>query len=144
MDIADDLHTLFEARREAFEIMDGQPTDADLHHIVEELAKILYPIQFDKEGGKHNLAGLIMDKANYTDRFGAPFPRPKHSARYDELIADGATGVIRAKSEAIHCVRITEWDAFEAVEREAQSSSSTHLTRRGIPSCVGRLPFMHG
>ena len=28
MAIANDLHTLFEARREAFLILDGQPTDA--------------------------------------------------------------------------------------------------------------------
>ena len=47
MDIADDLHTLFNAQREAFKIVDGQPIDADLHLIVEELAKLLYPIQFD-------------------------------------------------------------------------------------------------
>ena len=38
MAIANDLHTLFEARREAFEIVDRKPTDSDLHHIVEELA----------------------------------------------------------------------------------------------------------
>ena len=47
MTISNDLHTLFEARREAFKIVDGQPIDADLHLIVEELAKLLYPIQFD-------------------------------------------------------------------------------------------------
>ena len=51
MAIADDLHTLFEARREAFETVDGQPTYSDLHHSVEELAKLLYPIYFYKEGG---------------------------------------------------------------------------------------------
>ena len=98
MAIADDLHTLFEARRKAFEIVDGQPTDSDLHHIVEELSKLLYTIQFNKEGGKHNLIGLIMDKADYTNCFGAPFPRPNCTTIYDESIANGATGVIRAKS----------------------------------------------
>ena len=51
MDIAYDLHSMFEAWHEAVEIMYGQPTYADLHHIVEELAKLLYTIQFDKEGG---------------------------------------------------------------------------------------------
>ena len=66
MDITNDLHTLFGARREAFEIVDGHPTDADLHCIVEELEKLLYPIKFYKEGGKHNLISLIMDKAEYT------------------------------------------------------------------------------
>ena len=64
MAIADDLNTLFEARCEAFEIVDGQPTDANLHCIAEELEKLLYPIHFDKEGGKHNLIGLIMENAD--------------------------------------------------------------------------------
>ena len=64
MAIADELHTLFEARREAFKLVDGQPTNADLHCIVEEISKLLYPIQFDKEGWKHNLIGIIMDKAD--------------------------------------------------------------------------------
>ena len=103
MVIANDLHTLSEAQREAFEIVDGQPTDADLHRIIEEPAKLLYLIQIDKERGKHNLVGLIMDKANYTKRFGATFPCPNGLAIYDESIADGVTSVICAKAEATHC-----------------------------------------
>ena len=84
--------------------------------------KLLYTIHFDKEGGKQNLIGLIMDKSDYTNRFGVPFPRPIHLAIYDESIADGATGVIRAKDKAIHRARITDWDMFKVAEREAQSS----------------------
>ena len=120
MAIANDLHTLFGARREAFEIVDRQPPDDDLYCIVEELSKLLYTIQFDKEYGGNNPIGLIMDKADYTKRFGAPFPRPNRLAIYDESIADGATGVIRSKEEAMHCARITNWDTFEAAEREAR------------------------
>ena len=41
MYISDDLHTMFKARREAFEIMYGQPTYANLQQIVEELAKLI-------------------------------------------------------------------------------------------------------
>ena len=52
MAIADDLHMLFEARRKEFEIVDGRTIDADLHLLVEELANLLYPIQFYKEGEK--------------------------------------------------------------------------------------------
>ena len=29
--------------------------------------------------------------------------------------------MICAKAEAIHCARVTDWDAFKAAEREAQS-----------------------
>ena len=64
MAIANDLHMRFEVRRESFEIIDGQPTDDNLHHISEELAKLLYPIQFDKEGGKNNLIILIMENSD--------------------------------------------------------------------------------
>ena len=88
--------------------------------IVEDLEKLLYPINFDKEGGKHNLIGLIMDKANYIESYSALFPRPNRPKIHAELIADGATGVIRAKAEAIHRANITEWDSFEAAEREAR------------------------
>ena len=50
MAISDDLHTLSKAWREAFEVVDRQPIDADLHRIFEELEKLLYTIHFDKEG----------------------------------------------------------------------------------------------
>ena len=119
MAIANDLHTLFEARREGFEIVDVQPTDANPNRVVEEIVKLLYPIQFDKEGGKQNLISLIMDKADYTNRFGAPFPRPNRPVIYDKSISDGMTGVIGVKAKPIYRARITDWDAFEAVEREA-------------------------
>ena len=120
MTISNDLHTLFEARREAFEIVDGQPIDADLNRIVEELVKLLYLTQFDKEGGEYNLVGLVMDKSDYTERFGAPFPRPNRLVIYDKSIVYGATGVVSAEAENIHRARITDWDAFEAAEREAR------------------------
>ena len=144
MAIADDLHTLFEAWHEAFKIVNGKPTDSDLYGILEELAKLLCPIQFDKEGGKHNLIGIIMYKANYTERFGAPFPRPNRPAIYDESIANGATGVIRAKAKDIHRACITDWYAFGRRRGKHKASSSTLLTRSGIPSCAIRLPFTHG
>ena len=58
-----------------------------------------------------------MDKANYIERFGALFLRPNRLAICYEMIANGATGVIRTKAEAINCARITDWDEFEAAER---------------------------
>ena len=62
-----------------------------------------------------------MDKADFTERSGAPFSRPNRLAVYNESISDGGTGVIWAKTEAILCTHITNWDTFEAVEREARS-----------------------
>ena len=120
MAIADDLHTLFKARRKSFEIIDDQPTYYDLHRIVEELIKILFPIQFDEEGGKHNIIGLIMDKADYINRLGAPFPRPNRPAIYNESIADSVTGVIQAKAKSVHHACIIDWDAFKVAEGEAR------------------------
>ena len=57
--------------------MDENQTDVDLNRIIEKLVKLLYPIQFDKEGGKHNVIGLIMDKADYTKQFSALSPPSK-------------------------------------------------------------------
>ena len=112
MAVVDDLHTLIEARYEAFNIVDENQTDVDLNRIIEKLVKLLYPIQFDKEEWKQNLIALIMDKDDCTYLFGAPFPCPKRPEIYDESIANSATGVIRAKAEAIHRSRITNWDVF--------------------------------
>ena len=74
-----------------------------------------------RKGGGHNLIGLLMDKSDYTDRFGAPFPCPNRLTIYDKSIADGATGVIRGKVESIHRARINNWDALKAAEIEARS-----------------------
>ena len=118
MAIDDDLHALFEARRESFEVFVEQPTNANLHRIVEELANILYTISLDKEGGKRNLIGLIMDKVESSARFVSLFPHATHPAIYDELIADGATSVIRTEAEDVHRAHITNFDAYEAAVRE--------------------------
>ena len=113
MAIANYLHTLFGALCEALEFVDGEPTDSDLHRIVEEIAKLLYPIQYDKEGGKHSLIGLIMDKADYSVRFVRPFPRPKRPAICNKYIVNSATGVIHSKSKAIHRACVNDSDAYE-------------------------------
>ena len=94
MAIANDLHMLFKAWREAFEIVDRHTIDADLHRIVEDPEHFLYPIQFDKGWGKHNLIVLIMDNANYTERFGVPFSHPKRPAIYNKSTADSVTVMI--------------------------------------------------
>ena len=62
-----------------------------------------------------------MDKADYTDCFGAPLPCPNRPEIYDESIADGSNGVIHTKAKAIHRSCITNWDTFEAADRETQS-----------------------
>ena len=64
-----------------------------------------------------------MEKSDYTNCFGAPFPCPNHLEIYDKYnksIAKGAAGVIRAKAKAIHRARITEWDALKAAERSSK------------------------
>ena len=62
-----------------------------------------------------------MDKADYINNFGALFPCPNRPEIYDESIADGVTSVIHSKSQAIHRAHITDWDSFQAAERESRS-----------------------
>ena len=42
-------------------------------------------------------------------------------AIYDESIANSVTSVIHTKAESIHRACITDWDTYEAAERESQS-----------------------
>ena len=61
----------------AFENIDGQPTESDVNRVFKALSHILYIIEYDESGEKHNLIGLIQDKNPYAAKYGAPFPRPK-------------------------------------------------------------------
>ena len=62
---AADITAEFKALRKVFERIENQPVDHDMNLMFEELAKILYPIRFYVEKGKHILIGLIMDYTDY-------------------------------------------------------------------------------
>ena len=115
-----DIHALFETLRETFEVVDDQPTDSDVNHAVEALSQLLYPIPYDGENGKHNLIGLIMAEAPYIARFGEKFPRPKKVKAYGDIDVK-LVGVPRAKAEALHEAKISDFAIFDAAERETRN-----------------------
>lgn len=96
--------------------INGTPTDDDLTAFRETLIQILLGIPYDEDGA-HSLVGLILPTATYTATYPAAFPRPARPAAYDATIADDATPVVRARSEAAHNQRRADYETYAAAER---------------------------
>ena len=71
---------LFVARIDVFDFILGQPTNADLTRIQEDLTSFLLPLPYDVEKGIHNLMGTVMYKDDYKVRYGAKFPKTNRPA----------------------------------------------------------------
>ena len=65
--------------------------------------------------------GLLMEEDDYKGRYGAKFPTNTKPAVYDEDIPNNAMNVVRAKAEAAHTAKISDYQLFAAAERETQS-----------------------
>ena len=102
----EEVQFLFAARIDGFEPILGQPTDAGLKQLCEELMRILLPLPFDVVKGIHDSMGLGMDKYNYKQRYWAKFPRTTKPAVYDDTIPNNATNVVWAKAEAVRTAKI--------------------------------------
>ena len=82
MTSSSDIIAKFEAACKAFETTDERPTDLYVTQIYDVIAKIFYPIRYDRVGAKHNLMGLIDDDAAYATEYGESFPRPARPGIY--------------------------------------------------------------
>ena len=100
-----------------FQPIHGQPTDDDLTNLRNVIYPLLLEIPYD-EHGDHNLIGLIEPTAAYTNTWGTAFPIPVRPPAYP-VIANDATAVIRARTEAEHAVRVRDFASYEAAERAA-------------------------
>ena len=85
-----DIIAKFEAAFESFETTDERPTDLYVTKIYDAIAKIFYPICYDRVGAKHKLMGLIDDNAAYTTEYGKSFPQPARPGIYASLFTNGA------------------------------------------------------
>lgn len=63
MSNAQTITEIITAVGETLATIPGQPTQEELYDIKLALVQALYPIPFDAENGKHNLAGIVMDPA---------------------------------------------------------------------------------
>ena len=114
----EEITAAFATAASTFQPIAGQPTDDDLTTLREVLYPLLLEIPYDETPppGTHNLIGLIKPTASYTATWGAPFPIPARPPTYP-VVADDATAVVRARSEADHAVRVRDFASYEAAER---------------------------
>lgn len=111
----EEIMSAFANAATTFQPIVGQPTDDDLTALRDTLYPLLLQIPYD-EAGTHNLIGLLEPDASYTTTWHAAFPIPARPPTYP-AIADAATPVVRARSEAEHAVLVKDYAAYEAAER---------------------------
>ena len=119
----DKITTLFATAAATFPAIVGQPSDDDLTAMRDVLYPLLLDIPYDDDGTptgpggfRHNLIGLIEPATAYAARWGERFPIPPRPPPYPPL-PDNATPVVRAREEALHAVRLRDFNSFEAAER---------------------------
>ncbi len=116
----DEIQAAFAAKLAIFEPIVGQPSDADLTRLRDQLLQLLYPIPYDRADDKHNLMGILATSADYKARFTTDFPTPSRPALYDPTIGKTVVGVERAQLEAAHKAKIADWEAYECAMRETR------------------------
>ena len=118
-----EIQASFVALLDNFEPITGQPTDEDLTRLNLACLSAIVPIPFDRELGQHNLMGLLLSDADYTQRNskGVVFPTYNRPPIYDTTIAKDASFGDRAQKEAIHKARIEDWKTFDCAQREVRN-----------------------
>ena len=94
----------------------GNSTDDDLMAIREILTPLLLGVPYDT-AGPHNLVRLIMPKAAYRSAYSVAFKYPAHPELYDGNIADDTTPVVRARMEAAHTNKCSDYECYDAAKR---------------------------
>ena len=115
-----DIIAKFEAAFEAFEMTDKRPTDLYVTQIYDAIAKIFYPIRYDRVGARHNLMGLINEDAAYATEYGESFPRTDRLGIYaTDIDTTKDASLDSRKKEAVHKAKIADWEIYNVAESEA-------------------------
>ena len=118
-----------------FDTNDGQPSDPDLTRLREAVAPLLLQIPYDETGAVHNLIGRIRQEAAYIACYSEAFPKPTRVGAYDTNIDNGATAVVRARSEAAHKAKRANCATYETARRRQHNSCSTSSPTPGFANC---------
>ena len=111
---------LFREAREAFPLLEENPSDDDLTTIRETLLPILIEIPYDQLGGVHSLMAIPTDPGrNAADDGGSTFVLRSRLPLYDKNIAGDALTVIRVRGEAAHKAHLEDYASYKAAERGA-------------------------
>ena len=110
----EEITAVFATAATTYPPITGQPTDDDLT----AMKDILYPLLLDipYNDPDNNLIGIIEPLAAYIATWGQPFPIPAQPPAYP-AIADNATAVVRARSEAEHALLLQDYASYDAAER---------------------------
>ena len=114
----EEIFEKFAEARELFEPIEDYPSIRDLTKISEVLTQLLLQILFDETEGKDNLVGFINATANYHSRYGQSFIIPQRVGAYDEIIADGAQDVMRAKMDSKNRARRVDRSTYKMARQE--------------------------
>ena len=114
----EEIQSIFAARIDLFKPISGNPIDADLTCLHEDLTTTLLPLPYDVENVIHNILGLVMDKEDYKQSYRTKFPTLTKPSVYDEKILDNATNVDPSKSKAVHKANIADYQLFAAAKLE--------------------------
>ena len=64
------------------------------------------------------MIGLIWPEDTYVARYDKTFPKPTRVRAYKNTIDDDATAVVRARTEAAHKAKRTDYATYKTVRRE--------------------------
>ena len=111
----EEITALFATTAAAFPAITGQPTDDNLTALRDVLYPLLLDIPYDMNG-PDNLIGIIEPVALYMATWGQAFLPPARPPAYP-IIADDASAVVRARSEAQHARLVADYESWDAAER---------------------------
>ena len=114
----EEVQPLFSARFDVFDPILGQPTEAELTRLHEDITTILLLLLCDAKKGIQKLRGLVMDEDGYKVCYCSKFPTSTKPDVYNRNIPNNATDVVRSKVEAVHTAKIADYQIFAAAKHE--------------------------
>ena len=120
MSNAQTITEIITAVGETLATIPGQPTQEELYDIKLALVQALYPIPFDAENGKHNLAGIVMDPAAYTTHFSKAFPTYSAPAAFEPDVDSPDVGK-RNKAICLNKAKQKDYSTFKAASNAVRT-----------------------
>ena len=100
----------FKAAFETFKTTNERPTNFYVTQIYDAIAKICYSIRYNSVGARHNLMGLIENKATYTTKYGKLSPWPVRLGNYaSDINTTEDASLDSRKKEALHKAIVDNW-----------------------------------
>ena len=96
-----------------------QPTESYITMIMEAIGEVLFTLRYNVEKGNDNLIGIIIEDPECVAKFGRPFRRPTRPGVYDYMLTGDKVTIAVGKAEAVHNVKIQDWDLYDTAEEES-------------------------